>query len=152
VRLFLALTAVLLAACASAPAPAPVEKPKPDPAKEVWYGPATEELAALNRDAEDLLRRGKSDEAAALITKGQPMMSRLLTAPRPTLAAMEAASDLDDLYGRMLLSNRNYGWARLQFQKNVSRWKGWTPPTQETERRRKQAESKLAECDRALAQ
>ena len=152
-RVFLVLTAIVLAGCASAPPPPPpVEKPKPDPAKEAWYEPATEELAALNRDAEDLLRRGKPDDAAALITKGQPVMNRLLTAPRPTLAAMKAASDLDDLYGRMLLSNKNYGWARLQFQKNVSRWKGWTPQTPETARRRKLAESRLADCDRALAQ
>jgi hypothetical protein len=152
VRVLAAFAAVLLAGCASAPVPAPVEKPKPDPAKEAWYGPATDELVILNRDAEDLLKRGKPEEAAALVTKGQPMMNRLLTAPRPTLAAMEAVSDLDDLYGRMLLSNRNYGWARLQFQKNVSRWKNWTPQTPETARRRKLAESELAGCDRALAQ
>jgi hypothetical protein len=77
-------------------------------------------------------------------------MKRLLSVQRPTLDAAEAASDLDDLYGRMLLANRHYGWARLQFQKNVARWKHWMPQTKETARRLKQAESAIAECDRRL--
>jgi hypothetical protein len=50
----------------------------------------------------------------------------------------------------MLLANRHYGWARLQFQKNVARWKHWMPQTKETARRLKQAESAIAECDRRL--
>lgn len=79
-------------------------------------------------------------------------MNRLLAVPRPTLAAMEAASDLDDLYGRMLLANRHYGWARLLFQKNLARWKNWNPQTEESGRRRKLAESRMAECDRGMSQ
>jgi hypothetical protein len=63
---------------------------------------------------------------------------------------MEEASDLDDLYGRMLLANRHYGGARLLFQKNLARWKHWQPQTPETARRLKQAESAIAECDRHL--
>jgi hypothetical protein len=63
---------------------------------------------------------------------------------------MEAASDLDDLYGRMLLRNRHYGWARSFFQKNAVRWKAWKPQTAETERRRQVAISAVAECDRHL--
>ncbi len=51
---------------------------------------------------------------------------------RPQPLAMEDASDLDDLYGRMLLSNRNYGWAMLFFQKNQARWKNWKPQTPDT--------------------
>ena len=77
-------------------------------------------------------------------------MARLLAVPNPTLEAAVAASDLDDLYGRMLLSNRHYGWARLQFQKNLSRWKHWQPQTPETARLRQQAESAIAECDRHI--
>ena len=142
--------AVLLAGCAPAPAPAP--KAAADPAAEEWYGPATAQLAAMNREAEGLLRSGQSDRAAAVITKGQPLMSRLLAAPRPTLAAMEAASDLDRLYAGMLLGNRNYGWARLAFQKNVSRWKYWRPQTPETARRLKLAQEGIAECDRRMGQ
>ena len=106
----------------------------------------------MNAEAEALFRRGRQNESAALITQGQSLANRLLSAPRPTLAAMEAASDLDDLYGRMLLSNRNDGWARLQFQKNLVRWRAWKPQTEDTVRRRKQAESRIAECDRRLAQ
>ena len=149
-RLLLPMFAVLLAACAPAPAPAP--KPPSDPTAEDWYGPTTAQLAAMNREAEALLRDGKSDRAAAIITRGQPLVSRLLAAPRPTLAAMEAASDLDRLYAGMLLGNRNYGWARLAFQKNVSRWKNWRPQTAETARRLKLAQDGIAECDRRMGQ
>jgi hypothetical protein len=65
---------------------------------------------------------------------------------------VEAASDLDQLYGRMLLSNRNYGWARLEFQKNRARWKTWQPQTDETVRRLKLAETAIAECDRRMTE
>lgn len=140
------LAALLLAGCA----PAPVEPPRQVVAEEAWYEEAVQQLNLLNREAEGLLRSGKADQAAALITKGQPMMTRLLSVRRPTLAALEAASDLDELYGRMLLSNRHYGWARLLFQKNLARWTNWQPQTAETARRRKLAESDIAECDRRI--
>jgi len=141
---------MLLAGCA--PAPAPVAKVAADPVAEDWYAPATAQLAAMDREAEGLLRAGKSDQAAAVITKGQALTNRLLAAPRPTLAAMEAASDLDQLYAGMLLGNKNYGWARLTFQKNASRWKHWRPQTDDTARRLKLAQDGLAECDRRMEQ
>jgi hypothetical protein len=109
-----------------------------------------EQLAARNREAESLLKNGKPDAAAALIQSGEQLASRLLSVPRPTLAAMEGASDLDELYGRMLLSNRNYGWARLFFQKNLVRWKNWRPQTPDTASRLKEAQSEIAECDRRI--
>ena len=87
----------------------------------------------------------------AIVTNAQPVENRLLSVPRPTLAAMQASSDLDDVYGRMLLRNRQYGWARDFFQKNVIRWKTWKPRTADTERRWKQAVAAVAECDRGLA-
>lgn len=65
---------------------------------------------------------------------------------------MAAASDLDELYGHMLLTNGNYGWARMMFQKNVARWRSWKPRTDETERRLKVAEAEVAECDRRMAE
>jgi hypothetical protein len=65
---------------------------------------------------------------------------------------MEAASDLDDLYGRMLLANRHYGPARLMFQKNVARWTHWRPQTDDSMARRKIAEAAVAECDRHIEQ
>ena len=149
-RVLLPILAALLAACAPAPAPAP--KPPPDPVTEDWYGPVTAQLAAMNREAEGLLRDGKGDRAAAVITKGQALASRLLAAPRPTLGAMEAASDLDQMYADMLLGNQNYGWARLAYQKNASRWKNWRPQTPETARRLKLARDGIAECDRRMGQ
>ena len=79
-------------------------------------------------------------------------MKRLLDVQHPTLEAAEAASDLDDLYGRMLLSNHHYGWAQMMFQKNLSRWKHWDPQTEETARRLKLAESEIAECTKKMEQ
>jgi hypothetical protein len=149
-RLLLPMFAILLAGCA--PAPAPVTKVAADPVTEDWYAPVTAQLAAMDREAEGLLRSGESDQAAAVITEGQALANRLLVAPRPTLAAMEAASDLDQLYAGMLLGNKNYGWARLTFQKNASRWKHWRPQTADTARRLKLAQDGLAECDRRMTQ
>ena len=145
-RLTALIAALLLAGCA---APAP---PRQVLAEEAWYEDTVQQLSQLNREAEGLLRSGKTDQTAALITKGQPMMTRLLSVQRPTLAALEAASDLDDLYGRMLLSNRHYGWARLLFQKNLARWTNWRPQTEETARRRKLAEAEIADCDRRMVE
>ena len=145
-RLLAILAAALLAACESAPAP-----PR-DATKEAWYSETVQQLVEMNREAESFFESGRSDQAAAMIEKGQPLMSRLLLVPRPTLEATEAASDLDDLYGRMLLANRHYGWARLQFQKNLARWRHWQPATPEAARRLQQAKSAIAECDRHLVE
>jgi hypothetical protein len=151
-RMLAIIAVVVLAGCAPAPAPAPVEQAKPDLTAAEWYAPATEQLKTLNREAESLFQSGRFDEASAAITKGQPLESRLLQATHPTLAATEAASDLDDLYGRMLLHNQQYGWARSTFQKNVMRWKHWKPETPDTAQRLKTATEAVAECDRRLAQ
>ena len=143
-RLLVILAAAFLASCQQVPAP-----PR-DATKEPWYRETVEQLTAMNREADSAFAGGKSDQAAALIEKGQPLVARLLAVPNPTLEAAVTASDLDDLYGRMLLSNRHYGWARLLFQKNLSRWKHWQPQTPETDRLLKQAESAIAECDRHI--
>ena len=145
-RLFAILAAAFLTGCESAPAP-----PR-DATKEPWYSEAVQQLAGMNREAKSLFESGKSDEAAALIEKGKPVMSRLLSVSRPTLDATEAASDLDDLYGRMLLANHHYGWARLLFQKNLARWRHWQPQTPESARRLQRAESAIEECDRHLVE
>jgi hypothetical protein len=144
------IAAAILAGCASAPPPA--APAKIDVTQEAWYGNAVAQLAAMNLQALKLLERGKADDAAAIITAGEPWENRLLSAPRPTLPAMEAVSDLDELYGRMLLMNHNYGWARMMFQKNLARWRNWRPQTDETAGRRKAAEAAIAECDRRMAE
>ena len=149
IRFSFASAALLFCAGCATPPP-PAEQPKPDPTKEAGYSQAIEQLNAINREAKDLLERGKPQEAAAAITRGQPLQAQLLAPPQPTLAALEAASDLDDLYARMLLSNHHDGWARMLFQKNATRWKTWKPQTPETERRLKQAQTGIAECDRRL--
>lgn len=121
------------------------------PVNDPAYRQSVDELSALNRRAGDLVKSGKPDAAADLMVKGEELSKRLLAAPRPTLAAVEAASDLDELYGRMLLTNHNAGWARLMFQKNVVRWKYWKPETPETAARLKRAQEDIAECDRRIA-
>ncbi len=125
-------------------------QPKPDPAKDPVYTQTIDRLSALNRKAEDLLRAGRNQEAAAAITEGQPLQTRLLAASRPTLAAVEAASDLDDLYARMLLLNHHDGWARMTYQKDFARWRIWRPQTDETARYLRRAQAGMAECDRRL--
>lgn len=149
-RLLCLLTAgLLLAACAPSPAPAPAHKP--DPATEPWYAETVAQLTALNREAAAEFTGGRRDAAAALVTKGQPLQARLLGVPHPTLAAVEAASDLDHLYGRLLLANGHTGWARLVFQKNLVRWKNWQPPSESARTRLAQARADIAACDRQLA-
>ena len=142
------LIVALLAGCGSPPPPAKAV----DPTTEAWYGQTVAELAAANREAEADLAAGKRDEAAAAIVRGQGMEQRLLSVSRPTLAAQEAVSDLERLYGRMLMSNRHFGWARLAFQKNLARWRHWLPETPETIRRRDQAKADIADCDRRMAE
>jgi hypothetical protein len=143
----LLLAATVFAGCGPS---TPAVTPKVDPTTESWYPQTTKRLANMDRTAEQLLQRGRSREAAAIVTSGQALQNRLLAAPRPTLEAMEAVADLDRIYGRMLVSNGYFGEARLLFQKNVTRWKTWKPPTPDTERRLKEANSDIAECDRHM--
>jgi len=147
--LALVILAAILAACSSAPPPAP--PPKPDPTKEAWYGESAGQLAAMVRETETAFQKGKMDEAAAMLGKCQPIIQRLLSAPQPTLAAIQAVSDADQLYGRMLMANGHYVWARDFFQKNLARWRTWTPRTDDTNRRLEQARTAIAECDRRMA-
>jgi hypothetical protein len=142
--------AVLLCGCAPAPPP-PQPQPPPDPTAEAWYGEDALRLTELARQAAALAAKGRTSDAGAVITQAQPIQAKLLAAPRPPLAVMEAASDLDHLYGTMLLANRHFEWARQFFQKNQVRWKNWQPQTEETSRRRAQAEAAIAECDRRMA-
>ena len=146
------MTRALLAACGLLAACAPVAKKQLDPAADASYARSVEQLAAMYREASALVESGKADEAGSIITRAQPLMERLLGVPRPSLGAVEAASDMDQLYGAMLLKNRHYGWARLLFQKNVARWRNWNPPTEETARRLKLAAAAIAECDRHIAE
>jgi hypothetical protein len=63
---------------------------------------------------------------------------------------MEAIADLDRIYGKLLISNGYFGEARLLFQKNITRWRIWKPQTPDTERRLKEANADIAECDRHM--
>jgi hypothetical protein len=146
VRPLVIMVIAILASCSSAP-----QIPR-DPAREAWYGEVLEQLTALVREAESDFANHKPDDAAKLIEKAEPLAKRMVSVPQPTVEAVQAASDLDDLYGRMLLSNRHYGYARLLFQKNLARWKYWQPATPDSARRLKQARDAIAECDRHIAE
>jgi len=139
-------SAVILLGCASAP-PAPH-----DPTEEASYKATAAKIGQMMRDANADFKAGKGDDAAALIERAQPLVKQVIEVNRPSLEAVEAASEVDDLYGRMLYSNRHYGWARLQFQKNLSRWKHWEPATAETERRLRLAQDEIDECDKKIVQ
>ena len=149
-RIFVTNAAAIFAGCSTAP---PLPKPLPvDATTQPWYPNAVDQLKAMNRKARDLLAQRKTDKAASIITAAEPWADRLLSVPHPTLAAMEAASDLDELYGRMLLNNRNYGWARMMFQKNLARWRTWKPQTGEALQHLKSSEAEIAECDRRMTE
>ena len=62
----------------------------------------TNTLAAIAREAAGHFAAGRFEAAAAAVQKGKPLQVDLLKASRPTLAAMEATADLDEVYGRML--------------------------------------------------
>jgi hypothetical protein len=132
--------------------PAPVRQPEPevDPTTADWYVRDVQQLTAMNREAENLYKEGKYDEAGAIVTNTEPLQRDILSVPRPTLTGVEAAADRDQLYGTMLLRNRHYGWARLLFQKNEIRWRKWTPETPDSKRRLKMAVDAIAECDKYL--
>jgi hypothetical protein len=149
-RAILSAAFVALAACG--PTPVARKAAPKDETKEPWYTQAVEQLSKNNRDAAALLKRGKEDDASTLVQNGEKIATRLLKVQNPTLSAMEAASDVDELYGKMLLANKNYGWARLFFQKNLARWKVWLPETPDTIARRNAAVAEIAEVDRRMTQ
>jgi hypothetical protein len=146
----LVVAAILLTACA--PASPPVAATPKDETQEPWYSETEKKLAVQNREAEQLWKKGDEDGAAKLIQDGETLSTKLLAVRNPTLAAMQDASDLDDMYGRMLLANHNYGWARLFFQKNAARWRVWLPQTADTAARLERAKSGIEECDRKIGQ
>lgn len=138
---------LVYAGCDTTPKPT---KPRAAALSPTWYEDAVNELTTTAREADKLFAAGKADDAAALVQKGEKLATKVLGVPRPSLAATEAASDIDHLYGRMLASNHKYGWARLQFQKNLSRWKYWKPATEDTARRLRQAQAAIADCDKHI--
>jgi len=146
------ITAALLALSACGPEPVAQKAPPKDETKEPWYAQAVERLSKQNQEANTLLNRGKEDDAAALVQSGEKIATRLLKVPNPTLAAMEAAADVDEIYGKMLLANKNYGWARLFFQKNLARWKVWIPETPNTIARKNAAAAEIADVDRRMTE
>jgi hypothetical protein len=152
VRAILVLASAALLGCSSSPPPQTQtqDQPPPDLTVQPGYAQASDELAAFNRRAADLFQAGRFEEASAIVTQSQPLADRLLAASHPTLPAMEAASDHDDLSGRLYMHNQRYGWARMTFQKNLVRWKAWKPQTPETAARIKAASDAVADCDRHM--
>ena len=141
------VAAALLAGCGPAPT---AQAPKSDPTTESWYAQDTQRLANMDLAAAKLFHAGRNDDAAAIVQSGVAIQKRLLAAPRPTLEAMEAIADLDHVYGRLLISNGYFGDACMLFQKNVTRWRTWKQPNPDTERRLKEANDDIDECNRHM--
>lgn len=125
--------------------------PLTDPTRQPDYLAAIDRLAALNTEARVHFAAGRRSEAAALVTKGQPIAKDLLAVSRLSLAAMEVVADRDQLYADLLFANQHFAHARQMHQRNVARWKHWMPQTDNTRQRLEEAESAIAGCDRALA-
>src|SRR5262249_4024172 len=140
--------AALLAGCG--PSAPPAKTAKADPTTEAWYGEGTKRLTDLDPAPEQLFQAGRAQEAEAMASSPQSLQTKLLPPPRPTFEPMEAIADFDRIYGRMLISNGYFGEARMLFMKNVTRWKTWKPQTPETERRLKEANADIAECDKHM--
>ncbi len=145
--LFPALFGALLVACGPSEAP---RAQHPDPTKESWYAAGAEQLSRFNQQAGALIAAGKDNDASAIITRTEGLAQRLISVPSPTYEATQAVSDRTALYGQMLMKNKHYGWARMEFQKNVMRWKAWQPQTPETQAKLRDAETQVAACDRQL--
>jgi hypothetical protein len=146
-KLLAPVFAALLVSCGPGEAP---RLPRADPTKESWYAPGAEQLSRFNQQAAALLAAGKDNDASAIITQTEGLAQRLISVPSPTYEATQAVSDRTALYGQMLMKNKHYGWARMEFQKNVMRWKAWQPQTPETQAKLRDAQAKVAACDREL--
>jgi hypothetical protein len=143
----IAVLLALLSSCGEPPPP----PPEPDETTQPWYAETVARVAQATKDATDDFEHGKADDASSLIVQAEPQASQLLAVLHPTLPATIAAADLDALYARMLFSNNHFEWAQFLYQKNVARWKYWKPQTADTERRQKEAEGQVAECDHRIA-
>lgn len=150
IRLILVVAVALVLAGCTSQAPLPDRPDEPEGTKSPAYALTIRQLTDLNVKAAELVRQGDRTQAAALVKDGQPLARQLLRARKPTLEAMEAVSDLDHIYGTLLLENGHYIWARQFFQTNVARWKNWAPRTDETARRLAQAEKAVARCDELM--
>ncbi|MBC7925122.1 MAG: hypothetical protein H7039_05645 [Bryobacteraceae bacterium] len=144
------LTACVLAVACCGTAPDPEVPLKTDPTATPEYKDAIQELTTRCESAETLVKARKWEAASDLLQGNQPLVSLLLSVPYPAVAAAEAVSDHEDLYGRMLLRNKHYGDARFLFQKTMVRWLSWKPETEETRRRLAKAQAWILECDRNL--
>ena len=71
----------MLCGCGSEPKAAPVVAI--DETKSAGYQKAVAQLAAMNRAAEAAYRNGKADEAAKIMDQEKPLVSRVLSPPRP---------------------------------------------------------------------
>lgn len=143
----LMLAVSLWVSCAAPNKQAP---PAADPLQSPEYRATLEQVQTLNQRAQEHWQKGERDPAAQLLKQAQPLVQRLLESRRPPLAAFEAASDFDQLYANMLMSNRHFPWARQMFMTDVVRWRNWKPETEDTVRRRKVAEAGVAACDKAM--
>jgi len=146
----LALALLVFALSACTPRDTPVLVPPADPMQKESYRDALAQLRNWNAEAAAHWQKGEKDLAAAALKQAQPLAKELLDARRPPREAFEAVSDFDQLYAAVLLANGHTVWARQIYMTNAVRWRNWKPETEDTRRRRDEAERGVAEADRKL--
>ncbi len=143
-----ALLLLVLSACTKRDNPALV--PPADPMQQESYREALSQLRNWNAEAAAHWQKGEKDLAAAALKQAQPLAKELLDSRRPPREAFESVSDFDQLYAAVLLSKGHTAWARQIYMTNAVRWRNWKPETEDTRRRREEAEKGVAEADRKL--
>lgn len=149
-RILAAAAILLFALCACTPSDVPVLAPPADPMQKASYREALDQLRHWNAEALAHWQKGEKPLAAAALKQAQPLTKQLLDARRPPREVFEAVSDFDQLYAAVLLSNGHTAWARQIYMTNVVRWRNWKPETEDTRRRRREAELGVAEADKKL--
>lgn len=144
------LALLLLALSACAPRDTPVLAPPADPMQKASYREALGQLREWNAEAAAHWQKGEKALAASALKQAQPLTKELLDARRPPQEVFEAVSDFDQLYATVLLSNGHTVWARQIYMTNAVRWRNWKPQTEDTKRRRGEAEQGVAEADRKM--
>lgn len=147
----LAVAAILLfGLCACTPSDVPDLAPPADPMQKASYREALDQLRHWNAEALAHWQKGETALAAAALKQAQPLSKELLDARRPPREVYEAVSDFDQLYATVLLSKGHTVWARQIFMTNAARWRNWKPETEDTRRRRREAEQGASEADKKM--
>jgi hypothetical protein len=114
------------------------------------YRKALSDLQRLNAEAAEFRKAKNLNAASDRITEGIVPAKILLAVREPSLAALEAVSDHDQMWAEMLMENRHFGHARQMWATEVARWKNYPNPAPSIQARLARAQKGIADCDRQL--